>query len=201
MKHLKMLGLAAVAACALMAFVGSASASATSLTCGASVCPVGTVLHANSEGHATLHPIIGDIVCNSTVEGTISVAGNSTTTVKGTIPKTGLTFSNCTNKEIVTTLAGGTLELHTIGSSTTEGTVTSSGAEVTVEAYGFHCIFTTSNTDIGTFTGSSKTGGEATFDIGATIPRTGGRSGAFCGSSAQWTGSYKIDKPNPLNIH
>jgi hypothetical protein len=190
MKYLKMLGLAAVAACALMAFVGAGSASATTLTCTglATPCPVGHKMVAHSEGHVTLHPIIGDIVCNGTIEGSITNAGSTTTTVVGSVPKTGLTWSNCTNNEDVTTLVGGTLELHTI--NTSEGTVTSSGTEVTVEAYGFHCIFKTASTDIGTFT--AKSGADATFDIKATIPRTGGRSGAFCGSSAQWTGSYTV---------
>jgi len=198
MKYLKMLGLAAVAACALMAFVGAGSASATTLTCsGLTTCPTGTVLHAVSEGHATLHPIIGDIQCNSTVQGKITSTGSSTTTTVGGIET--LTFTGCTNGATVHTLKAGNLELHVTG--TDVGTVTSTGAEVTVEAFGFHCIFSTNATDIGTFTGSNKTGKAATLDIVATIPRTGGRSGAFCGSTAQWTGSYEITKPNPLNIH
>jgi hypothetical protein len=71
---------------------------------------------------------------------------------------------------------------------------------VTVELLGLHCIFNTSNTDIGTFTGSANAGANATLDIEATIPRTGGRSGAFCGSSAQWKGSYKVTSPKPLAV-
>jgi len=90
----------------------------------------------------------------------------------------------------VTVITKGSLEIHTRETGVTEsGTLTSSGSEVTVEFLGFHCIFKTSSTDIGTLTAN---GGNATFDIAATIPRTGGRSGAFCGSTAQWTGSYSV---------
>jgi len=201
MKYLKMLGLAAVGACALMAFVGAGSASATILTCDGGTCAVGTVIHAENEnGHVTLHPIIGDIQCASTVEGKITNAGSSTTTVEGSVSS--LLFVGCTNGATAHTIKGGSLILHTGTNQNTEGTVTSVGAEVTIEAFGFHCIFGTgTGVDIGLFTGSEKTGTNATFDIAATIPRIGGRSGAFCGSSAQWTGNYKITKPNPLNIH
>ena len=86
-------------------------------------------------------------------------------------------------------------------SGTNEGTITSTGAEITLEAFGCHCIFGTNATDLGKFTGSAKTGGAATLDAVATIPRTAGRSGAFCGSTAQLTGSAEVTKPNPLNIH
>lgn len=71
---------------------------------------------------------------------------------------------------------------------------------MTVEVSGFHCIYKTSSTDIGTLTGSANTESNPTLDIEATIPRTGGRSGAFCGSTAKWTGSYKVTAPNPLNV-
>ena len=149
---------------------------------------------------AATHPIIGDIQCSSTVEGKITNEGSSTTTVEGSV--SALTFTSCTNGATVHTLKPGTLVVHTGTNQTSEGTVTSVGAQVTVEAFGFHCIFATgTGVDIGLLTSSEKTGSNATFDIEATIPRTEGRSGAFCGSSAQWTGQYKITKPNPLNIH
>ena len=67
---------------------------------------------------------------------------------------------------------------------------------------GFHCIFETSpsGTDIGTLTGSAIAKGTATLDIEATIPRVGGSSGFFCGTTAQWTGAYQFNSPDPLNI-
>ena len=198
MKYLKMLGLAAIAAAALMAFVGAGTASATQLT-GAegAILGEGTEIKAAAEGTTELHPPIGSINCkNSTVAGKVTKAGSSTETVKGDIET--LTFTEC--NATVTVLQKGSLEVHASGSS--NGTLTSTGAQVTVNYIGFHCIFSTNNTDLGTITGSANTAsGKATLDIAATIPRTGGGSGAFCGTTAQWTGSYEVSEPATLNIH
>ncbi|MGN6254285.1 MAG: hypothetical protein ACTHO8_04805 [Solirubrobacterales bacterium] len=206
MKYLKMLGLAAIAACALMAFVGAGSASATTLTCtepaGTKItCPKGTEIHAVSEGKAVLDAPFGNIECESTVTGKTSNTGSSTETVKGPIES--LTFTNCGN-DTVTVLKKGELEIHTFPNEKEweegKGTLTSTGTEVTVIHLGVHCIYTTSATDIGTLTGSKQTGATPTLDISATIPRTGGNSGAFCGTSAPWTGSYKVTTPDWMDV-
>ena len=214
MQHVKTLGLAAVAAAALMAFVGAGTASATELTCtnppGTKVvCPASTtVIHAASEGHAVLDSsILGNVECNSTVEGLVTTAGDATHTASGSIKFGGLTFTNCTSA-VVQVLSYGTFEIHTEGTgANNNGTLTSTGAEWTVEKAGFHCIFSTNGTDIGTVTGSTTVAkakgvetATATLDISATIPRTGGRSGAFCGPSAPLTGSYSIDNPDWLDV-
>jgi hypothetical protein len=82
-----------------------------------------------------------------------------------------------------------------MGEEKSNRTLTSNGAEVTVELAGLHCIVSTSNTDIGTVAGTATGGGAATFTAkGAAIPQTGGRSGAFCGSSASWNATYTLDK-------
>jgi hypothetical protein len=203
MKYIKMLGLAAVAAAALMAFVGAGTASATTLTgtgCAVSHCAIGTTIASESEGTTELHPPIGSINCKkSTVSGKTTTTGAAAETVKGNIEV--LTFTEC--NATVTVLKKGTLEIHTENSASANnnGTLTSSGAEVTVNYVGFHCIFTTNNTDLGTVTGSANTKGNATLDISTTIPRTGGSSGAFCGTTAQWTGAYRVTSPASLNIH
>lgn len=201
MKYLKILGLAAIAAAAMMAFAGSASA--TELTCNKAgeKCAAGTTIHAVSEGHAVLdNEALGNVECNSTVEGSLTEPGTPTTTASGPIKAGGLTFTNCTSA-VVQVLNQGTLEIHTQGSTANHnGTLTSSGAEVTVEKFGFHCIFSTNNTDLGTVTGSGTTGATATLDISANIPRTGGRSGLFCGTSSPWTGFYKVDSPDWLDV-
>ena len=187
MKNLRLFALAAVAAAACVAFV-AASASATELTNGSGeMIAAGSALNAQAEGTTILHPPIGDIECKkSSVAGKTSNTGSATETVSGSIES--LTFTEC--NATVTVLAKGSLEVHTREATENgNGTLTSSGTEVTVEFAGFHCIFKTSSTDIGTVTAN---GGNATFDIAATIPRTGGRSGAFCGSAAQWTGSYSV---------
>ena len=195
MKYVKMLGLAALAA-ALMAFVVAGTASATTLTgAGGTTLGTGTSIAAENEGTVTLHPPIGDIECKkSSVSGKTSNAGGAGVEVEGAIEALSFTECNAT----VTVLAKGSLKIKGTGSN--NGSLTSSGTEVTVEFAGFHCIFKTSNTGLGTVTGSATTGGNATLDISATIPRTGGRSGAFCGSTAQWTGAYKVTSPSTLNM-
>jgi hypothetical protein len=196
MKYVKMFALAAIVAAALMAFAGAGSASATTLTCEGSVCaagPVGTGanFHSESNGKAVLDAPFGNVECNSTVQGHVTSA-----TPTATVAVDELKWTNCGNDNVVT-LGTGTLEITNIA-GTKDGTVTSTGAKVTVEHIGTHCIFETSGTDIGRLTGTTTLGGEertGKFDISATIPRVGGRSGALCGSTAPWTGSYTIDAP------
>jgi len=197
MKYLKMIGLAAVAAAALTALLGAGSASATVLCtetpaagkdCApAKVEPVGTILDASVETSALLKTGETTIAtCTSgTVKGSITNAGSTTTTVQGTI--TDLTWGGCTTT--VDTLAKGTLELHH-EAGTDHGTVTSSGAQVTIQFLGVSCIFKTNNTQIGTLTGSATM---ATFDIAATIPQSGG--GFLCPANGNWSGAYTVTEP------
>jgi hypothetical protein len=202
MKYVKMLGLAAVAAMALMAFASSASA--TTLTCtnppGTKVtCPAGTVIDASAESSLTLHAGFANITCTeSTVKGQITKPGSSTETASGPIET--LTFANCPNAKVVV-IKKGTLEVHTDEEGVTNGngTVTSSGAEVTVETAGITCTYATNNTDIGTLTGSSVTGSTATFDINAELTRVAGNI-FFCATPAHWEGNYKITEPDWLDV-
>ena len=187
MKALRLFVLTAMMATAF-ASLAVATSSATTLNLAA-----GYPISAEAEGTTTLHPPLGEISCEeSKLEGKTTNQGGPTETVKGTIEA--LTFTNC--NATVTVLKKGTLEIHTSGEgANNNGTLTSSGAEVTV-SFGFHCIFSTNNTSIGTLTGGSP----ATLDIEAEIPRTGGTSGAFCGSSAEWTGAYEVTAPSTLNV-
>jgi hypothetical protein len=191
MKYVKMLGLLAVAAAALMAFAGTASA--TVLTSPAGTTYTGTI-KAESVGATSLHGPFTTVSCtNSTVEGTVSQHGAGVT-VKGSIGKEKLTFTGCNYP--VKVLKEGSLEIH--ATSGGNGTVTSSGAEVTIETSIANCIFTTNSTDIGTFEGNG--GGHARLSINsAGIPRTG--HSFFCGSSGQWTGSYTVTTPGTLTVH
>jgi hypothetical protein len=195
MENLKSFALAIAVAAALMAFVGvgSASAAAGSLTCPAgTLCPTNTTLHAESEGKTVLDAPFGNVECNSTVEGHTTTSSEGGSAGKADGPITALNWSNC-GSDTVTTLATGTLSVESTGG------LTSTGAKVTVEHIGTHCIYETSGTTMGTLT-SANAERNATPDISATIPRVGGRSGAFCGSSAPWTGSYKVTSPSGLGI-
>lgn len=207
MKSVKILGLLAVAAAAVMAFAGTASA--TILTS-----PTGTVytgkIVAHSEGTTSLDGAFTTVSCSkSNVEGPITGHGAGVT-VKGTVEV--LTFTECNFP--VTVLKKGTLELHpmlekeeggkkvhtTCPSGYCTGTLTSSGAEISIATSIGTCVFTTTNTGLGTVTPTNDTGGHATLDIGSSpIPRTGGNF--LCGSSGTWTGAYTVTQPSTLWIN
>jgi hypothetical protein len=201
MKNLKLFTSAAALAAAALSIVAPA-VSATVLTdSNGMTLNAGTTFNAEAEGHVVLDSVVGEVKCNSSVSGEITNAGGSTETVNGQI-KT-LSFTGCTDGADVTVINGnvGGLEIHTSETgANNNGTLTSSNTEVTIEIFGAHCIFKTSATDLGTVTGSKTTGGNATLDISARIPRTAGRAGALCGSSAPWTGSYKFTAPSGLNV-
>jgi hypothetical protein len=196
MKYIKMLGLASVAAAALMAFIGAGTASATELYSTSGTLGKGTTIHADAESTLTLQAGFSTINCTeSTVHGEITNAGSATTTVSGPITKkTGLTFGGCDST--VHVLKEGSLEIHHIA-GTTNGTLTSSGAEVTVIKSGVHCIYETSNTHIGTLTGSTT--GHATLHIEANLKRV--PTSFLCADNAAWEGEYTVTQPSPLWVH
>jgi hypothetical protein len=224
MKYLKMLGLAAVSAMALMAFLGAGTASATVLCktamtegCAAAgwAYPAGTVIDSSLEGPAVLETTEGveiDTCTEGTVKGATSNAGSSTETVSGNIEETedaggvktfpGLTWGNCT--QTTDTLRSGSLEVHWIA-GTDNGTVTGKNSRVTVNTFGVSCIFGTAGTGthIGTLTATPKnakgeTEKQATLDIEAIVPKIEG--GFLCPADARWTGSYRVTSPEPLHI-
>lgn len=205
MKYVKMLGLAAVAAAALMAFVGGSTASATVLcknNTSTLACtePYGTgteiTSHLVEKTKATLVTAFKTVECSkSTVNGKVENAGGSAATVGGKI--SALTFEEC-NCE-VKVLKNGSLEIHSIA-STDNGTATGNGSEVTVQCNGtlfgnVHCIYTTENTDLGTLVG----GAPAKLEVKeAEIPRL--KTDSLCSEKAKWTANYEVTTPNPLYV-
>jgi hypothetical protein len=212
MKYVKMLGLAAVAAAALMAFVGASTASAT-VICGTAgtgsptgtTCPAGwaygakTPIHAVNKGTVTLDTSFKTVECtSSTVGGETSNEGSATETVTG--PEGTLSFSGC-NCPTVTVIKAGTIEIHWI-EGTHNGTLTSSGSKVTTickaPIFGFnvHCTYVTSKTDLGTLTG----GNPATFTASASIPVEEAESDSLCPEESKWTATYEVTNPKPLFV-
>lgn len=207
MKYLKILGLAAVAAAAVMAFAGTASA--TILTSPANTqLPAGTEInsHLVEKGKAVLKAEFGEVVCEeSVVEGKTSNAGGATETVKGSISSLSFTKCNCEVK----VLANGELEIHSIA-GTDNGTLTGKGTEVTTSCPSVfgqqHCIWSTTTkaggaTDLGTLVGS-KTGTEETAKLkaeNAQITHIGGTS-FLCGEFGSWTAEYEVTTPKPLFV-
>lgn len=220
MKYVKMLGLLAVAVAALSAF--AASASATQLTSPTGTTYTGTITAVN-EGNVSLDGSFVTVTCEvSHVEGKVEQHGAGVT-VKGKIAK--LTFSNKGGAACnfpVTVVENGSLEIHAVSEKTNAegkkeivacntagqvectGTLTSSGAKVSIATSVGTCVFTTNATDIGTVTPTNDTGATATLDIGGPegktgrIPRTEGNF--LCGSQGQWTGSYSVTTPDSLWI-
>lgn len=195
MKFFKMLGSAAFVA-VLMMIVGACDASATTLTSPAGTEYGGMVkLELQSGTSATFqNNFIGQIKCEaSEFEGKVESQGASAT---AQVKLSTFDFYSCNGTFMA--LKPGLFEVHTDSASADgNGIVTSNGAELTTELTGLHCIFSTSNTSFGTVTGGTS----AALTIeSAVIPRTGGRSGSFCGSSMTLTARYRFVTPKTLLV-
>lgn len=191
MKCIKMLGLFAAAATALMVLAGSASATLTEAA--GDPVDVGDHIHTVS-GHVVIK--IGDITITCASHTiTEKVTSNGATTASGTVES--LTFTSCGNHTIEVKKAG-SLSIETTGAN--KGTVRSTGAEITVLTHSLflgtrHCIAVTSNTDIGTITGGTT----ATMSMGsAPVPQAA--TDSLCGSDGEWTGKSTINTPDTLLI-
>jgi hypothetical protein len=192
MKLTKILGVAAVAALALMAFASSASATtlekngvtqSSAITIESSLTPGSTLILRDTSG------TFANTCTSSTVSGSDSTQTTGTS-VSG--PISALSFTNCTHSPVVVDEKG-SLSVERIG-TTTNGTVKSTGAKVTVPVTIFGSIVTatctTNGTDIGTLTGVGATGGPSEINVHAILN---------CGSflpSATWAGTYAITNGN-----
>jgi hypothetical protein len=204
MKHLKMLALAAVAAGALMAFIGAGTASATVL-CSTTVetCPtaqkwgnISLDFSLVKETSAKLTETSGKsiVTCTeSTVKGEITNTGSSTETVTG--PVTELTFKKCNLP--VTVLKVGKLEVHSIA-GTSNGTVTADGAfEVTVNTVLFgSCIF---KVEAGTDLGTLEEGKPGTLEWNVVAEKTGGNNPP-CPETSFWSAKYQVTTPENTTL-
>jgi hypothetical protein len=191
MKYAKILGLAAAAAMALMAFVGAGSASATVLTSPTgTVLPEGTVIEATQKGSAVLEETGGttlDTCTGSTASGkTIEKEG---TPLRGNIET--LDWSGCIAPTVTT--VNGSLSVEATGEE--NGTVSGNGSKVTVGIFGVSCIYGTGG---GTTLGTATGGEPATIDINAAINLQEG--GLLCPKTTRWTATYTVTKPNPLYV-
>jgi hypothetical protein len=192
MKFSKILGLVAVAALALMAFASTASATTletkgvpenASVTIKASLAPGASALLTDTF-NAT-----ANTCTTSTVEG--HTVSPFTVADPGTIggPIDALSWSNCTEGNPVVDARGSLTVQHITG--TTNGTVRSTGAKVTVPSVFGTLTCTTENTDLGTLNGKKE--GHATFTINAVLPCT-------IVGTAKWSGTYTITSPTDLGV-
>jgi len=187
MKYLKTFGLAAMAALALMA-VAAGSASATTLaTKGVAVTTSESIKASLASGTSAIlkdkNGTTNDTCTGSEVEGSTSSPFTGAS-VGGAVSK--LTFTGCSHTTDV--IKSGNLSV--AWTSGLNGTVSSSGAEVTVKStvFGVSAICSTgAGTVIGTFTGVNE--GNGTMHINATTLNCG-----VLGTSS-WTGTYTVTTP------
>jgi len=201
MKHLKIFGCVAVPALIATMFLGTGSASATVLCkgttvdCGgtASALGNGSTLHMNLTVHTRMTTTGSNTIATCTTATKALVVkgeGSTSSTVWGEDEAD--TFGGCTTvgggATTVKAIALGTWEIHHIA-GTDNGTVTSSGTEITVVYFGADCIYATNNTTFGTLIG----GNPAKLSINATLEETTGAFG--CVTSANITGTYELTSP------
>jgi hypothetical protein len=207
MKYLKMLALAAVAAAALMVFIGVGTASATTL-CSTTVetCPAGQKLTVGTILDFTLTSGVSsawketstgggggevlDTCKGSTLKGEITNAGSSTETVTGKF--TAITWGTCTFPTTTTLL--GKFEIHKIA-GTSNGTVTvEDGTEnkMTINTIFFGtCVYAMPGGEsIGDFT----EGNPAVFHMAAVLEKTEG-SNLACPETSVLFATYSLTSP------
>ena len=206
MKYVKMLALAAVAAGALMAFIGAGTASATELcstTLAPGACPAaqkvtGALVFSLSEGTSALLKETGaeggtlDTCKTSEVGGEITNSGSSTTTVTGSINK--LTWGSCTFPT-TTTVTGG-LECHKI-TGTSNCTLTADGVtKVTINTVFFgSCIF---KIEEGQDLGTLVEGKPATLVVNTVSTKVSG--GVACPETTLWSANYTLTTPENTTL-
>jgi len=202
MKHLKMLGLAAVTAVALMAVAGSGSASATVLcktTPTNNDCPKawdyekGTQISASAKagGSILVEETGGTSVTTCTggsLKGKTTNTGGANETVDGTNEE--LVWNNC--KAAVVTKGLGSFEIH--AEENHNGVVTGKLNEITVvTALSVSCVYGTGS---GATLGTIESGESATLNINAVLSLVSG--GITCPPTVRWTSTYAVTSPSPI---
>jgi hypothetical protein len=207
MKYLKILGLAAVAAAALMAIAGAGTASATVL-CDSATNPcaakwaAGTQLEfhiqagtegiwAATSGEPTVRCTEGILKAKPSTGGaletvTMSIGGESEFNWN----------KGCGSGIETKTLEGGKLEIHSISGSS-NGTVTATGFSFTTTFLGASCVYTFAEpTDMGTLTGSAT--GDAVLDINTVFTK---KEGSFvCPLTVTWKENFTQVAPSGTGL-
>jgi hypothetical protein len=196
MKHLKMLGLAAIAALGLMAFVGAGTASATTLStdfAGTVKYAVGTTVHLTlKSGTSALYETTGGSEISTCTESTIHGSIGTATGTWVLVNISGLTWGGCS--QTTDTVTNGSIEImQTTGDA---GEVVGIGTNWTLGVFGVSCTYGFGEaTRLGTITG-----GEAPeLWINAILPRTAGNT-LLCPASSRYTTTYVIKSPHAVHV-
>jgi hypothetical protein len=207
MKYLKMLGLAAVAAAALMAIAGSGTASATVL-CHSTSTPCvekweGAQLEfkvkAGTEGVWADTDGEPKVSCTEGIlKGKPSTGGASATVTMTVNGESEFNWNNgCSGGIVTKTLEGGNLEIHAISGSD-NGTVTATGFKFTTTFLGASCIYGFPEArDLGTLTASST--GDAVLDISSVFTKI---EGSFiCPLTVSWNEQFTQTGPSGTALY
>lgn len=199
MKHVKMLGLAVIAAAALMAILGASTASATVIcknNLNTEKCsepwPIGTEGTASlaSGSSALLVDTEGgelDRCSASTVTGKLKSQGSGVPAIS---ELSTLTWGSCTFA--TKTLSAGSGELTWI-KGTDNGTLVTKGTEVTINTVFFgSCIYGTPST--GTDMGTTVGGNPGSLTVNAVIKKLSGSNFA-CPETTIFTAKYVATSP------
>ena len=219
MKHLKILGLAAVVALALMAAIGAASASANAVICATPV-DGGAIDNANCTTPGSKQLPNGFFLDLSLKTGTVAELTSTfdnvkctESTIKGTADGgtgTGsvesMTFSSCTDS------FGGTCTADTSASAANKWPATAT--TTTAGVHNGNGILHVSNITgkfscpIGTcrYTASTATphvtGGETPVVTATKIPLNREEVSSFgCSATATWSGTYTVTSPDSLWVY
>lgn len=216
MKHGKIIGFAVAAAAALMAFVGTSTASATVLcetiptgSPTGTTCPENWALFGGSQIHAvnvgkvkwtSNESFKPDIECEEwTFQAEVTVEGEAAATGKANIVS--WFIGKCGESE-VKVLNKGSLEVHWI-SGTHNGTVTGTGQEITVTTpsiFGnIHCIYKSNATDLGVITGSKKAGETAIWHA-EKQPFPFIETSGLCPAKPSLDATWSITTPDTLSV-
>jgi len=198
MKRLKVFGLIAAAAMCAIA-IGSATATATTLENGTSPYAHPQSIEATLVGTTRLTDTGGNLLNTCTfgqIKGPVTQTGSSTTTVRTTVAFSDFTSLGCTRT--THTLQGGELEIHHIA-GTSDGTVTGTTFEVTVEIFGVSCTYGLSTTDtmvhLATLKGDNH---KPLLEINKTMVK---RAGSFlCPSTVILEATYQVTSPTGLTV-
>jgi len=206
MKCLKMLGLAAVAAAALMAIAGVGTASATVLcqtttTSCSKKWESGTQLdfHVRAGTVGRWGNTSGETLVECT-EGLLQgkpSAGSGSETVKMSVGASEFNWNSGCSGVQTKTLEGGTIEIHNI-TGTDNGTVTITGFTFTTTLFGATCTYGfLEATDLGVLTGSGT--GDAILDISTSFSK---KEGSFlCPLSLNWKEEFTQTGPSGTALY
>lgn len=196
MKHLKMLGLAAMAVVALMAVIGAGSASATTLCSeNGTPCPEAKRYKKETAYKSVLEggtKVVFDagfykVECTaSSISGKISNEGGAGAVIIGLET---VSFEGC-GCEVKTLKAGSMSVEHTTG--TMNGKLTTANIEVSIPCMG-KCVY--GEGPLGTLTG----GGMGTMDISGLMNRVMGNEPG-CPKTITWEASYTVTAPEPIYV-